>query len=36
MIFNRGSERFFLRFKKTLGNIFLKDDLAGETATLNK
>jgi len=34
MIFNRGCERFFLRFKKTLGNPM--DDLAGEIETLGK
>jgi len=36
VVFNRGSERLFLRFKKTPGNTFPMDDLAGETATLGK
>jgi len=36
MVFNRGSGRFSLRFKKTAKNTFSKDGLAGETATLNK
>jgi len=36
MIFNRGSERLFLKFKKTLGNTFPRDDLAEENATLSK
>jgi len=36
MIFNRGSERLFLRFKKILRNTFPIDGLARETATLGK
>jgi len=36
MVFNRGSERLFLRFKKTSGNMFSKNGLAGETTTLGK
>jgi len=36
MVFNKGSEILFLRFKKNPGNTFLKDGLAGETATLGK
>jgi len=36
MVFNRYFERLFLRFKKTLGNTFPKDSLAGKTATLDK
>jgi len=36
MVFNRGFERLFLRFEKTLGNTFPRDDLAGEIATLGK
>jgi len=31
MVFNKSFERLFLRFKKTLGNTFPKDGLAGET-----
>jgi len=36
MVFNMGSERLFPRFKKTPGNMFPSDGLAGETATLSK
>jgi len=36
MVFNRGSKRIFLRFKKTPTNTFLMDGLAGKTATLDK
>jgi len=36
MVFNRGVERLFLRFKKTSENTFLMDGLAGETAILDK
>ena len=36
IVFNRGLERLFLRFKKTQGNTFLNDGLAGETATIDK
>jgi len=36
MIFNRGFEKLFLRFKKTLGNTFHRDGLAGKTVTLDK
>jgi len=36
MVFNKGSERLFLRFKKPRGNTFLRDGLARETATLGK
>jgi len=33
MVFNRGSERLFLRLKKSLEK---RNGLAGETATLSK
>jgi len=36
MIFNKGFEILFPRFKKTPGNTFLMDDLARETITLGK
>jgi len=36
MIFSRGFERLFLRFKNTPGNMFPRDGLAGQTATLGK
>jgi len=36
MVFNRGSERLFLRFKNTPRITFLRDGLVGETATLSK
>jgi len=36
MVFNRGSERLFPRFKKTPENTFPKDGLAGETVTMGK
>jgi len=36
MVFNEGFERLFLGFKKTPGNIFPKDNLAGEIVTLGK
>jgi len=36
IVFNKGSERLFRMFKKTLGNTFPKNDLVGETATLGK
>jgi len=32
--FNRGSKRLFLRFKKAPGNMFPRNNLARETATL--
>jgi len=36
MVFNKDSERLFLRFKKTSGNTFYMDGLVGETTTLGK
>jgi len=36
MIFNRGSKRLFLRFRKNPGNTFPIDGLPEETATLGK
>jgi len=36
MVFNTTSERFFLKFKQISENMFLIDDLSGETATLDK
>jgi len=36
MVFNGGFERLFLGFKKTPGNTFPRDDLAGEIVTLGK
>jgi len=36
VVFNRGSERLFLRIKKTPENTFPKNGLAGETTTLDK
>jgi len=36
VIFNRGSKRLFLRFKKTPENTFLMNGLSGKTTTLNK
>jgi len=35
MVFNKGSERLFLRFKKTSGNTFPNDGLERETARVN-
>jgi len=35
-VFNKGSERLFLRFKKILGNTFLRDGLAWIIATLGE
>jgi len=34
MVFNRGFERLFPRFKKTSGNKFHRDGLAGESVIL--
>jgi len=36
MVFNRGFERLFLRFKKTPRNTLPRDGLAEETTTLGK
>jgi len=36
MVYNRGSARLFLRFKKAPGNTFPKDGLVEETATFSK
>ena len=36
MVFNKSFERLFLRFKKTLGNTFPRNGLAGKTITLDK
>jgi len=36
MVFNRGCEKLFPNFKKSPGNTFPSDGLAGETATQDK
>jgi len=36
MIFNKGSERLFLKLKKTPNNTFSMDGLAEKTVILNK
>jgi len=36
MVFNRGYERLFLKFKKISGNTFPMDGLVEETTTLGK